>query len=463
MQVAIVGAGLAGLTLASKLSERGITPILIERENAVGGLARSFTYANGATYDIGPHRFHTDDPEVQKFVEDTLAEDHIIIERNSQLFLFDKYLPWPMTLKSVLALPPHLLIRSGLDLFIPRKAKTESFEDYIIEKYGRTLYKVFFQPYTEKFLDYTCSNLHRDWASTGINRATIDNKVNTSSLPALIMSTLFGGKVRTEFIYPKSGGIGVFSEKLAAGIESRGGRILLSTEVARVLANENKITAVVTDAGEEIPVEHVFWSGSLQSLRTLGNAPESVPQLHYMSCILFNYLTTHQIEQGFQWCYFGEKSMEVDRICVPRNFNPRLAPDGKEGLCIEIACGPGSEAWKDPARMDCVIETFLLRAKLLESLDSVEEYHVERIHETYPLYVLNYPRKLRIMFDWVSETWRNMTLVGRTGRFWYNNMDHSIAASLEVARRFIADFEKGALRNGDVYSVEDRYLKGQNE
>ena len=91
----------------------------------------------------------------------------------------------------------------------------------------------------------------------------------------------------------------------------------------------------------------------------------------------------------------------------------------------------------------CVIETFMLHAKLIKSLDSIEDVHVERVRRTYPLYALNYPRKLRATFRWVGEAWKNLALLGRTGRFWYNNMDHSIAASIEVADRYLRDLNKG--------------------
>jgi len=459
MQVAIIGAGITGLTLAKILSDRGIKTVLIERENAVGGLARSFTYSNDATFDVGPHRFHTENSEVNRFILDTLKENYDLIDRNSQLFLSDRYLPWPLTLKSVLSLPPQLLFRSGIDLFMRKKAETNSFEDYIIEKYGKNLYEVFFKPYTERFLDYTCPNLHRDWASTGINRATIDKKIDTGSLISLLKSVLFSGKVETKFIYPRSGGIGIFSDILAEKIKDRGGRILLSTQITKFVEGNKRINLIVTDKGEEIPVEHVFWSGSLTSLRSLGNATESVPMLHYMSTVIFNYLTTSRIEQNFQWCYFGGKGLKIDRVSVPRNFNHRLVAQGKEGLCVEVSCNEESITWKDPARLDCVVETFLLRAKLLRSLDQVENYHIERIHETYPLYVLNYPRKLKANFDWVNTKWQNMTLCGRTGRFWYNNMDNSIDAALKTAGLFVDDYQRGSLRHGDSYSVEDRYLK----
>jgi hypothetical protein len=154
--------------------------------------------------------------------------------------------------------------------------------------------------------------------------------------------------------------------------------------------------------------------------------------------------------------------MQASRACLPRCFNPALAPQGKEAICVEISCSEDAAAWRDPARLDCVVETFLLQSDMLKSLDDIEEYHVEHIHETYPLYVLNYPRKLRGMFSWCHASWNNLSLIGRTGRFWYNNMDHSIEASLATADRFLADKAAGATRHGREYEVEDRYLEGLN-
>ncbi len=458
--VVIVGAGVAGLTLGLKLLEGGVPVALLEREPAVGGLARSFSYANGATFDIGPHRFHSDSDRVKNFVFTILGDDYLWIHRNSSLFLFGKYLPWPMTLANVLSLPFPLLVRAGLDLFRRPKARTESFEDYIIEKYGRILYSVFFQPYTEKFLDYTCSNLHRDWAVTGIDRATIDKRVDTGSLWGVAKSVLQSNAPDTQFIYPRSGGIGVFSDRLAERIGQLGGRIRTSAPVEALLSEGSRITAVRTEAGETLPASHVFWSGSLDTLRTIGRAPESVPRLHYMSTVLFNYVTRKRVDPEFQWCYFGDKAMEASRACLPRCFNPSLVPEGREGICVEISCSEETAAWRDPARLDCIVETFLLHANMLHSLEDVEDYHVEHIRDTYPLYVLNYPRKLRGMFAWTHDTWKNLSLIGRCGRFWYNNMDHSIEASLTVADRFLADRAAGRLAEGRAYEAEDRYLEG---
>ncbi|OVE73516.1 hypothetical protein BVX94_03680 [bacterium B17] len=461
--VVIVGAGISGLVLGSELAAQGIPVTLIERESRIGGLARSFKYSNGAIFDIGPHRFHTDDPKVQSYIEDVLADNVISIGRDSQLYLFGKYLPWPITLKNVLALPPSMLIKSGFDLILPKKkSKSESFEDYIIEKYGKTLYDAFFKSYTEKFLDYSCSNLHRDWAQAGINRATIDKQVKTDSLGNLIKSVLFSKNPDTKFLYPKEGGTGSFCEVLADRIRKHNGTILSSTTVEGITTEDGKVMQVVTSSGEEIQADYVFWSGSLGDLRTIGHAPPSVPELHYISTVLFNYVVSEYAPQGFQWCYFGDKDMEVDRISLPRTFNPGTVPEGKEALCIEVTAEENSKAWVDPSRFDCIIETFMLHAKLIKSLDSIEDLHIEKVQQTYPLYVLNYPRKLKANMDWVDNNWSNLALLGRTGRFWYNNMDHSIAASLSVSERFGADYKNGKLRAGSEYGEEERQL-GEND
>ncbi len=460
-QVVIIGAGVAGLTLADRLSEAGVRPVLVECEDRIGGLARSFRYPDGSVFDIGPHRFHTDDPAVRAYIEATLGDNLITIDRDSQLYLFGKYLPWPMTLKNILALPPRLVLRSGFDLLFPRKAENESFEDYVIENYGRTLYRAFFKPYTEKFLDYSCSNLHRDWAEAGINRATIDKRVKTTSLGALIKSVLFGKNPHTKFLYPKTGGCGAFSDALAAKVRARGGRILTGARVREfAVGPAGRILGVSTSSGEDIPADHVFWSGGLDDLRALGRAPQDVPRVHYVSTVLFNYLVSGRIDRGFQWCYFGDGDMEVNRMSVPRNFNPANVPEGKEGLCIEVACTQDSDTWHDPFRHDCVLETFMLRSRFLKSLDHVDSLHVERIPRTYPLYALNYPYKIKALFRWANGTWSNLSLLGRTGRFWYNNMDHSIAASLRVADLFLADYRRGELSRGDAYAAEDRRLEG---
>src|SRR4030067_2273573 len=118
--IVIIGAGVAGLTLAYKLLEAGVQHpvVLIEKEDRVGGLARSFTYNHNSDvfiFDIGPHRFHSDDKAVMDFVLEILGDDYIEIGRSSSVWMYDYYHNWPLKINTVFKLPFWLMMKSTVD------------------------------------------------------------------------------------------------------------------------------------------------------------------------------------------------------------------------------------------------------------------------------------------------------------------------------------------------------------
>ena len=130
-QVIIVGAGVSGLTAGYLLARKGFKIVVIEKEDRVGGLARSFYYDN-FFFDIGPHRFHTDDKAVQAFVEEVLGENKIVLPRSSGVWMFEAYHDWPLNWEIIFKLPPLVIIKIIFDLFTRSTIKENNFEDYII-------------------------------------------------------------------------------------------------------------------------------------------------------------------------------------------------------------------------------------------------------------------------------------------------------------------------------------------
>jgi protoporphyrinogen oxidase len=444
--IVIVGAGIAGLTLAYKLLKSDIKypVVVIEKEETVGGLARSFTYnldSDTFIFDIGPHRFHSDDKKVVDFILTILGDDYIEIERSSSVWMYDYYHEWPLKINSVIKLPFWLMLKSTVDMLIKKKAKTESFEDFIIEKYGKNLYKVFFKPYTEKFLKYDCSQLHSDWAKTGINRSVIDKRIKSDSLLHVIRNTLLPKPVNTKFIYPKSGGNDIFCQNLKKEIIDMGGRILVSSTVTSINTNKSFIENVIINNSEKIETKHLFWSATIPVLLDLLHLDDKLPKLEYLAIVLANYIINATPEQLFQWCYFGTDEAPVSRISIPIMFNPDLAPHGKSGLCVELTCMEGDGLWTHPERMDVVIEEFLIKAKIIHRFNDFIDVKFERILNAYPIYTLNYPRKLGLISDALHK-YKNLLNFGRTGSFWYNNQDHSIAQAMEIAAEYIKDVDK---------------------
>jgi protoporphyrinogen oxidase len=137
--VVIVGAGVSGLSLAVRLAERGVETVVVERESRPGGLARSFCY-DGFTFDIGPHRFHTYDPAVERFLRATLGSSVREISRSSKLHFRGRFYPWPLHPSLVLLrFPPGIALGVVRDLLrgYPRH-HAASFREQIIGMYGET-------------------------------------------------------------------------------------------------------------------------------------------------------------------------------------------------------------------------------------------------------------------------------------------------------------------------------------
>lgn len=424
--IIIVGAGVAGLTLACLLSRDGHTVSLVEKESAVGGLARSFTY-DDFIFDIGPHRFHTDYQEVIDFIEEILEDDCRSIVRRSGVWMFDRYFEWPLTFRSLFGMPFGVLLSAGKDLLKKSKGGDESFEDYILQKYGKTLYEIFFKPYTEKFVKVPCSRISRDWAVTGIDRAVIDRKIQMDNLAGLARSLVFS-RPPIEFLYPRSGGIQVFSDKLRQRIEESGGSVFLNAVVHEVKTQETRVTAVEIN-DQMHPCDLLVWTGPITEIvHMLTNVKI---ELEYLALLLYNYRVDHDPLIDYQWCYYGARDVPFNRISIPSLFNPASAPSGKSGLCVEVTCKKGDNLWNGPDALETDIRTSLVRTGVIQEESAVLDWHVERIPNTYPVYVIDYREKQRKAYEFFDR-YDNVKLLGRTGSFWYNNMDHSMHAAMRL-------------------------------
>ncbi len=430
--IVVVGAGIAGLTLCCRLCDAGYSPVLVEKEGRVGGLARSFTYDDGYTFDIGPHRFYTEVPEVLSFIRGVLGDDVLTMGRKSAVRMFDRYFDWPLERSALFRMPPKIFLAAGIDLLRGEKLNGESFEEYIRTAYGKTLYEIFFKPYTEKFLGLPCDRISRDWAVTGIDRAVIDNSIKVNNLLSLARSVL-SPRPPLDFIYPASGGIGVFADKMAAMIGTRGGTLLLDTTVTAVRTDGGRVVAV--RAGErELPCDLLVWSAPLPLLSPLlGLDP---PDLEYLSMVLYNYTVERAIDPGYQWCYFGADDVPFNRVSFPAMFNPLLSPPGGTGICVEVTCRRGDRLWQEPADRDDTIRRAMVANGIIGAADRISACHIERVGDAYPVYALDYADRLSAAMAEL-ERFRGLELVGRTGGFWYNNMDHSIEAALALAGKIV--------------------------
>ena len=437
--ITIVGAGVAGLTIAHQLAESGYDVTVIEANATVGGLARTFHYGD-FHFDVGPHRFHTESPRTAAFIRRILGPEAIEIPRRSGARMFGRIHEWPLRPAMLASMPPGVMVRCARDLLVRQHAEGDSFAADVINKYGRTLFEIFFEPYTQKFLSHSSHELHRDWARAGVNRAVIDRRAQADNLLGLLRTTLLPKPVETTFLYPPHG-VGRFSDLLAAAIVRMGGRIMTSAPVTAVEAEGSTIRAVRVGT-VRIPSSQLVWTAPVSLLNRLLGV-ENI-DLQFLSTIFYNVEVTKPPRSPYQWTYFGGTEV-FSRVTAPEAFLPSTTPPGCSGLCAEVTCFEGDSRWRNAEDLTGKIVGELASTGMLGSTADVRAVHVEHVPNTYPIYKLNYPDELARTLR-VLGGYRNLLLAGRSGRFWYNNMDHSIGQGLTMAER---------IRRGDALAEID--------
>lgn len=448
----IVGAGPSGLTLSYKLLQAGKSVTIIERDKRVGGLAKSFEY-EGNIFDLGPKRFHTDDSKVTEFIDSVM--DLNIIGRSTLVCFFNRYLDWPLRRRDLLRLPINISIKSGLDILnkVPPQDKT-SFKQFIESKYGQTLYKTFFEPYTSKFLRWDPKDLHSDWATTGINRAVIDEEVNqtTDSTLSIVKSLLLPAKVDTKFKYPSKGGFGGFFDILFAKCqEFPSFKVFLNSTLSSIdNKGFNDQDIIVKVNQKEISTKKLIWTGNVNDLNKIitnvSGESKKVPKMHYLNTRFVNFTIKESTisKNKAQWIYISDGSLMTSRITCMKEFNPNTCNSGYYNLICEVTESQDSkkEDRLNKTKLGLKVIDELQNINFIKGQSGIEDFKVEDISDTYPIYSKNYKEKFGLTVRNIKGYSKNIHLLGRSGSFWYNNSDHSIRQALDASKFLLGKIDK---------------------
>ena len=172
VDVAIIGAGPAGLTAAYLLTKKGYSVTVIEKDpHYVGGISRTVEH-DGFRFDIGGHRFFSKAKEVVDLWNEILPHDFIQRSRMSRIYYEGKFYSYP--LRAFEALWNLGIFRSTLCMASFAKAQlfpkkdVKSFQDWTVNQFGHRLFSIFFKTYTEKVWGMPCDEMSADWAAQRI-------------------------------------------------------------------------------------------------------------------------------------------------------------------------------------------------------------------------------------------------------------------------------------------------------
>ena len=485
----IIGAGPAGLTAAYELLNRSdIKPVIIEENSFVGGISATLDYKNNKI-DMGGHRFFSKSDRVMDWWLNILplqgkpSKDDIILEREvelstlkgapnpektdkvmlkrnrlSRIYYLKTFFNYPVSLNmdTIKGLGLWRMFKIGCSymkaLAFPIKEE-KSLEDFMINRFGKELYRTFFKDYTEKLWGIDCNKISAEWGAQRIKGISI---LKVLKQMAMNITGQKKGAVETSFIesffYPKFGP-GHMWQSVADLVKEKGGIINLNEKVTKIIKEENKVIAIeATDTNGKVKTYKGDIFISTMPVKDLISSMNDVPNnisniatgLMYRDFrvvgVLLNKLklkNTTKIKTMMNiipdtWIYIQERDVKLGRLQIFNNWSPYLVDDFKNKVWIglEYFCNEQDKIWTDDN--DTFIKFAIDEAAKIGIFDKndVLDSYTHKVKKAYPAYFGTYDK-----FDDIKNyvlNIDNLYLVGRNGMHRYNNMDHSTLAAMKT-------------------------------
>ncbi len=501
----VIGAGPAGLTAAYELltKSKDIEVTVFEESSSFGGISKTVEY-KGNRMDMGGHRFFSKIPEVNEWWDKMLPmqgapayddillnrkvpvkkggpnpekEDHTMLTRRrvSRIYFNDKFYDYPVslkmeTLKNFGFMTTMKVGFSYLASLIHKKPE-DSLENFYINRFGRKLYSMFFEYYTENLWGRHPREIDPSWGaqrSKGLSimailKDIIEKKLNKKNR-----------KVETslieEFKYPKLGP-GQLWEVTASRVEELGGTIIKNARVTKVHKNSSNVITSLTyeKEGKEYVMEGDYIISSMPVKDLVGGMNDvpadaariaaGLPYRDYMTLGVLvpkinlknktNMKTVGNIVPDC-WVYVQDRNVKLGRFQIYNNWSPYMVNDLEHTvwLGLEYFVSEGDEFWKmTEEEFSKVGIAEMIKLGLIDRADVVLDTHMEKVKKAYPAYFDTYD-EIDSLVAYLS-TIDNLYCVGRNGQHRYNNIDHSMCTSFEAVGNILS----GRKDKSNIWSV----------
>lgn len=454
--VVIIGGGPAGLTAAYELTKHNVQPIVLEKLDKVGGISRTEN-RDGYHFDMGGHRFFTKSQEVARFWHEALGDDLLRRPRLSRIFYRGKFFHYPLkALNALMGLGVRegvLLVLSYLRWQIFPNREEDTFEQWVVNRFGRRLFLTFFKTYTEKVWGIACSELRAEWAAQRIK----DLSMKTALLSMFLQN---GRKVKTlieEFEYPRCGP-GMLWSSVKDQVELRGGQVHLNSEVIEIHRDERRIESVtVTCNGRTQTIRGTDFVSSMpitEFVQRLDPPPpagvlRAAAQLKHRGFLTVCLIVNRAELFPDTWIYVHDPTVKVGRIQNFKNWSPEMVPEpSKTSLGLEYFCNEGDELWNMTDAELVELGKQEIAQIGLAKYDDIQEGYVFRVPKAYPIYDPDYREHLATVREYVA-TLVNFQTIGRNGLHRYNNQDHAMLTAMLAVRNVVLR------EHNDLWAVND--------
>jgi protoporphyrinogen oxidase len=463
----------------------------------MGGISRTVNY-KGNRIDIGGHRFFSKSDRVMNWwmnvmplearngspngasavisyqnknrevatsatgpSPDSTDKVMLIRQRKSRIYFLRRFFDYPIKLSQETLVKLGLVrtIKIGISYMraVASQIKPEkSLEEFLINRFGRELYLLFFKSYTEKVWGVPCDRISAEWGAQRIKGLSI-----TKAITHFVKSTFKGkksadlGQKGTEtslieqFMYPKLGP-GQLWEYVAETVQKKGGCVMTGWNVEQIHAEGNRVrsvSAVHSETGERriFEADYIFSTMPVKELINALDAPVPVHVRQVSDGLMYrDFITVGLLLKRLQvrddsanaakllsdnWIYIQEPDVLVGRMQIFNNWSPYMVADPTlVWVGLEYFCYDTDDLWKKPDQDMIELAKEEVERIGIISREDVVDATVIRMPKTYPAYFGTYDRFGEIR-DFING-FENLFLVGRNGMHKYNNQDHSMLTAM---------------------------------
>ena len=401
MKYLILGAGPAGLTVANKLKQAGITDFLVlEREDSAGGLCRSVD-VDGSPFDIGGgHFLDVRRPKVNEFLFRFMPEEEWDkYDRDSRIVINGNIVNHPIeaniwqmkTEDQVEYLKSIAIAGCNIGTEMP-----EAFIDWIYWKLGSKIAEEYMIPYNQKMFNRELNQLGTYWLEK------LPNVSFEETLLSCLEKKAYGTQPgQAQFYYPKKYGYGELWLRMAEVIRD-------NMEYGKTVKGIDFTTKTVTTSdGIRYQAESIITTIPWMEFDEITGMPDklkaSIGELKFSS-IQTEYIADN-LDTPCHWIYYPDPKLSYHRILVRHNF-----------------CHGSRGYWT---------ETNSERIGMEEPNDNFKYMN----QYAYPLNTIRKPEIMKDLLNW-SKT-KGVIGLGRWGEHQHYNSDVTVDLAMKLSEELV--------------------------